>query len=96
MCSPPNSYKLFIDVLMYKRDILSIEDIKATLNSKELKKKIFGSTEKNSDEGLVARRRIGKKDHGRIAQSRFKSKYHDKKKKKFPIIMMNDPILGIV
>lgn len=79
MCSPPNSYKLFIDILMHKRDILSIEDIKATLNSKELKKKMFGSIEKNPDEGLVARRRIGKKDHDRISQSRFKLKYHDKK-----------------
>jgi hypothetical protein len=38
LCSLPLSYDLFIDILLYKRDSLILKDVKAFLNSRELKK----------------------------------------------------------
>ena len=39
LCSLPPSFKKFINSTLYRRDILSLEDVKSALHSKELRKK---------------------------------------------------------
>ena len=77
MYSLPNSYEHFMDTKMHARDTLSIKDVRVALNSKELKKRMSKSREGDSSEGLVARRRIGKKNNNIKSQSRFKSKLRE-------------------
>ena len=69
MCSLLNSYEQFIDTMIYG---------KATLNSRELKKRVSRSRKDDLGEGLVARRRTGKKNNGRRGRSRLKSKVNKK------------------
>ena len=51
--------------MMYGRDALSIKDVRATLNSRELKNKVFESKEDDSSKGLMARKRTWKKNNDR-------------------------------
>ncbi|GKV46880.1 hypothetical protein SLEP1_g53841 [Rubroshorea leprosula] len=55
LCSLPNSYDNFVETHLHSRDQLSMEDVKAALNSGELKKKV--SEDKSGDQaaGLVIR-----------------------------------------
>ncbi|KAJ9680267.1 hypothetical protein PVL29_019547 [Vitis rotundifolia] len=76
MHSLPNSYEHFVDTMMHARDTLSIKDVRVALNSKELKKR-SKSKKGDSSEGLVARRRIGKKNNNRKSRSRSKSKLRE-------------------
>ncbi|GJX94185.1 hypothetical protein Tco_0348771 [Tanacetum coccineum] len=68
----PSSYN-FVETLLYGRESLTIEDVLATLNSRELKKRTEGTKEETSD-GLYVR---GRSDHSGKAHSggssRFKS-----------------------
>ncbi|GJY21175.1 retrovirus-related pol polyprotein from transposon TNT 1-94 [Tanacetum coccineum] len=60
LASLPASYEHFMDTLLYGREALTLEDVMATLNSKEIKEK---SKAKGDDgEGLYVRGRTNHKD----------------------------------
>ncbi|GKD39268.1 hypothetical protein Tco_1259475 [Tanacetum coccineum] len=60
LTSLPSSYDNLVETLLYGRDTLKLEDVVATLNSRELQK----MTEAKGDggEGLYVRRRSGQRD----------------------------------
>ena len=69
LTSLPASYEHFVDTLLYGREALTLEDVMATLNSKEIKKR---SKAKGDDgEGLYVR---GRTDRRNSHQSRGKSR----------------------
>ncbi|GKA62977.1 retrovirus-related pol polyprotein from transposon TNT 1-94 [Tanacetum coccineum] len=74
LTSLPSSYKNFVETLLYGRESLTIENVLATLNSKESKKKTEGTKEETSN-GLYVR---GKSNHSGKSHSggslRFKSR----------------------
>ncbi|GJR61334.1 ribonuclease H-like domain-containing protein [Tanacetum coccineum] len=74
LTSLPSSYKNFMETLFYGRESLTMEDVLATLNSRELKKRTEGTKEETGD-GLYVRERS---DHSGKAHSggslRFKSR----------------------
>ncbi|GJY53337.1 retrovirus-related pol polyprotein from transposon TNT 1-94 [Tanacetum coccineum] len=74
LTSLPSSYENFVETLLYGRESLTIEDVLATLNSRELKKRTEGTKEEAGD-GLYVR---GRSDHSGKAHSggssRFKSR----------------------
>ncbi|PWA96018.1 zinc finger, CCHC-type [Artemisia annua] len=74
LTSLPSSYENFVETLLYGRESLTMEDVLATLNSRELKKRTEGTKEETGD-GLYVR---GGSDHSRKAHSggssRFKSR----------------------
>nr|GEW79675.1 zinc finger, CCHC-type [Tanacetum cinerariifolium] len=59
LTSLASSYKNFVETLLYGRESLTMEDVLATLNSRELKKRTEGTKEDNGD-GLYVR---GRSDH---------------------------------
>ncbi|GJT58785.1 retrotransposon protein, putative, ty1-copia subclass [Tanacetum coccineum] len=73
LTSLPASYEHFVDTLLYGREALTLEDVMATLNSKEIKEK---SKAKGGDgEGLYVRGRTDRKDsHQSRGKSRSKSR----------------------
>ncbi|GJY87152.1 zinc finger, CCHC-type containing protein [Tanacetum coccineum] len=74
LTSLPSSYENFVETLLYGRESLTIEDVLATLNSRELKKRTEGTKKKTSDGLYVG----GRSDHsGKVhsgGSSRFKSR----------------------
>ncbi|GKE18841.1 retrovirus-related pol polyprotein from transposon TNT 1-94 [Tanacetum coccineum] len=59
LTSLPSSYENFVETLLYGRESLTMEDVLATLNSRELKKRTEGTKEEIGD-GLYVR---GRSDH---------------------------------
>jgi hypothetical protein len=58
----PTSHDYFVDTLLYKKGNPSSEDIKASLNSKELKRKrVLWSHNDNHIEGLIVKGRTNNK-----------------------------------
>ncbi|GKC41077.1 retrovirus-related pol polyprotein from transposon TNT 1-94, partial [Tanacetum coccineum] len=72
--SLPSSYENFMEILLYGRESVTMEDVLATLNSRELKKRTEGTKEETGDELYVRGRldRSGKAHSGR--SSGFKSR----------------------
>ncbi|GJR18915.1 hypothetical protein Tco_0967442 [Tanacetum coccineum] len=74
LTSLPSSYENFMETLLYGRESLTMEDVLATLNSKELKKRTEGTKEEVGDKLYVR----GRSDHSGKAHSggssRFKSR----------------------
>ncbi|GJY10956.1 retrovirus-related pol polyprotein from transposon TNT 1-94 [Tanacetum coccineum] len=69
LTSLPASYEHFVDTLLYRREALTLEEMMATLNSKEIKER---SKAKGDDgEGLYVR---GRTNHRDSRQSRGKSR----------------------
>ncbi|GJV89573.1 hypothetical protein Tco_1533511, partial [Tanacetum coccineum] len=69
LTSLPASYEHFVDTLLYGREALTLEDVMATLNSKEIKER--SKVKRDDDEGLYVR---GRTDHRDSRQSRGKSR----------------------
>ncbi|GJR55306.1 hypothetical protein Tco_1405827 [Tanacetum coccineum] len=63
------SYKQFVDTLLYGREALTLEDVMATQNSKEIKER--SKAKEDDREGLYVR---GRTDHKDSRQSRGKSR----------------------
>ncbi|GJW10630.1 retrotransposon protein, putative, ty1-copia subclass [Tanacetum coccineum] len=69
LTSLPASYKHFVDTLLYGREALTLEDVMATLNLKEIKER--SKANRDDGEGLYMR---GRTDHRDSRQSRGKSR----------------------
>nr|GEX27917.1 retrovirus-related Pol polyprotein from transposon TNT 1-94 [Tanacetum cinerariifolium] len=69
----PASYEHFVDILLYGQEALTLEDVTATLNSKEIKER---STARGvNGEGLYVRGRTDRRDsHQSKGYSRSKSR----------------------
>ena len=74
LCTLPSSYENFVDTIMFGKKTISMEDVKAALNSKELKKGIDRRSS-SSGEGFYARGRQQQKGGSyRRGKSRSKSR----------------------
>ncbi|KAL5831682.1 hypothetical protein ACOSQ4_017036 [Xanthoceras sorbifolium] len=78
LCSFPNSYEHFIDTMIYGCETLTMEEVKAALNSEELNKKVSESRSEGSVEGLVIRGRTKKGSTSGRGRSKSKSRSKSK------------------
>nr|GFB67488.1 retrovirus-related Pol polyprotein from transposon TNT 1-94 [Tanacetum cinerariifolium] len=60
LASLPTSYKYFMDTLLYGQEVLTLEDVMATLNSKEIKKR--SKAKMDDGEGFYVRGRTDRRD----------------------------------
>jgi len=54
LCSLPKSYENFIDTMLYGRDSITVNNVKDSLQSKELKRRVSSSN--GDDAGLIVSR----------------------------------------
>ncbi|KAI3779090.1 hypothetical protein L2E82_08575 [Cichorium intybus] len=81
LCSLPNSHENFVDTMLYGRTTITVNDVKDSLLSKELKRKVSGNEETSGSGLFVGRGRTSdKKDGGNRSKSRSKSKVSAKVK----------------
>ena len=86
LSSLPKQYEHFVDTILYGKDTLTMSEVRAALNSKEIQKKSEDRTE-TGGEGLFARGRSEKREHRnsknngkRNNRSRSRSRAHTDKK----------------
>ncbi|KAH9736371.1 hypothetical protein KPL71_018077 [Citrus sinensis] len=96
LSSLPKSYEGFVDTMLYGRTTLTLEDVKASLSSKEIQKN--SELETSNGEGLIARTEK-KKDQKNKNQGKGLGKNQEtasKKKKKRKVLMGNNNVCNIV
>ncbi|GJW07127.1 retrotransposon protein, putative, ty1-copia subclass [Tanacetum coccineum] len=71
LTSLPASYEHFVDTLLYGREALTLEDVMATLNSKEIKER--SKVEGDDSEGLHVRGRTDHRDSQTIRRNNRRS-----------------------
>lgn len=70
--------------MMYGRETLTMEEVKAALNSKQLKKRVSKGINEGSVDSFVVRGRTDKRNHdGGRGRSKSKSKFKPRKYKCF-------------
>ncbi|GKV08223.1 hypothetical protein SLEP1_g19888 [Rubroshorea leprosula] len=74
LCSLLDSYDNFVETHLHSRDQLSMEDVKAALNSRELKKKVSGDKSGDQVAGLFIRGRQNNKTFNKRGKSQSKSR----------------------
>nr|GEU69166.1 retrotransposon protein, putative, Ty1-copia subclass [Tanacetum cinerariifolium] len=72
LTSLPASYEYFVDTLLYGREDLTLKDVMATLNSKEIKER--SKAKRDDGEGLYVRGRTDRRD-SRQSRGKSRSKY---------------------
>ena len=74
LCSLPASYENFVNSMLYGRESITLEDVKASLNSAELRTKLNGNTSENKVDGLFVRGRTKSRDKASRGKSVGRSK----------------------
>lgn len=79
LCSLLASYEYFVVTLLYENDTISIEDVKASLHFRKLRKKVFKEEGEGQTKGLFMEGRTKKKCFGSDkGKSRSKSRRNGK------------------
>ena len=76
LCSLPESYENFVNSMLYGRESITLEDVKASLNSAALRTKLNGGTDQagSSAAALTVRGRSDKRDGKKKGRSGSRSK----------------------
>ena len=87
LSSLPQSYEGFVDTMLYRRATLTLEDVKASLSSKEIQRN--NGHEISNGEGLIARTRKKKEQKNKNQEKgKRKSQKADKKKKEKEVFLL--------
>src|SRR5438270_561969 len=73
-CSLPASYETYVDMLIYGKDIISLEEVSSALKSKVLKKSLPNGKDVMEGESLVASVSSQKRDKKSKDKSKSKKK----------------------
>lgn len=74
LCSLPSFYEHFVTTLLYENDLIFMENVKASLHFRELRKRVSAEEGDSQAEWLVAKGRANKKGSSEKEKSRSKSR----------------------